>query len=232
MPSAEAVKPEAVKPGTAKPSGSKGRPTPRRKDALQERQTRVRSSSDPKEAARQHRARVRDEKSKARQALLNGDERHLPARDKGPVRRYVRDRVDGRRSPGEYFLYTAVAMLGISIVRAPTAQAASVLILLVLTGAAVIDSAALSRRLRRELAERFPGHDTKGAVSYGVLRSLQVRRLRLPKPAVSPPSEGFVARLRARRKKAKADAKKAKADAKKAKGDAKKGTPARTGSAT
>ena len=34
--------------------------------------------------------------AKQREALANGDERYLPARDKGPVRRFVRDYVDSR----------------------------------------------------------------------------------------------------------------------------------------
>ncbi len=39
-------------------------------------------------------------------------------------------------------------------------------------------------RLRRELRRRFPDESTKGAVGYGILRSLQLRWLRLPKPQV------------------------------------------------
>ena len=38
--------------------------------------------------------------------------------------------------------------------------------------------------LRRELARRFPDQSTKGAVGYGVLRSLQLRWLRMPKAQV------------------------------------------------
>ena len=34
------------------------------------------------------------------------------------------------------------------------------------------------------LAERFPDQNQKGAVAYGLMRSLQMRRLRLPKPQV------------------------------------------------
>jgi len=39
-------------------------------------------------------------------------------------------------------------------------------------------------RLRSELRRRFPDTRTKGAVGYGVLRSLQLRWIRLPKPQV------------------------------------------------
>ena len=39
-------------------------------------------------------------------------------------------------------------------------------------------------RLRRALKERFPHDSHKGAVGYAVLRSMQLRWLRLPKPQV------------------------------------------------
>ena len=45
------------------------------------------------------------------QALREGDERHLPPRDRGPVRKYVRDIVDSRRSVAEYFLPLALVIL-------------------------------------------------------------------------------------------------------------------------
>jgi hypothetical protein len=47
-----------------------------------------------------------------------------------------------------------------------------------------LDSALLVFKLRRQLATRFAGQSTKGAVGYGLLRSIQMRWLRLPKPQV------------------------------------------------
>lgn len=158
----------------------------------------MRTSFDPKEAHRQHRARRRAERARIHEGQRAGDDRYLPARDRGPVRRFVRDLVDGRRSPGEYFLYTAAAMLGISLIDAPVARAVSTLALFGLALAALIDSVVLSRRLRRQLAERFPDESTKGAVAYGVVRSLQVRRLRLPAARVSP-QESFLSRWKRQR---------------------------------
>ena len=35
-----------------------------------------------------------------------------------------------------------------------------------------------------EKYRRFPDDNTKGAVAYGLMRTLQMRRLRLPKPQV------------------------------------------------
>jgi Protein of unknown function (DUF3043) len=47
-----------------------------------------------------------------------------------------------------------------------------------------LDTALVVFRLRRELGRRFPDVSTKGAVGYGVLRSIQLRWIRLPKPQV------------------------------------------------
>ncbi len=40
----------------------------------------------------------------------------------------------------------------------------------------------LSRSLRKELKARFEPDETKGTVAYAILRSMQLRRMRLPKP--------------------------------------------------
>jgi len=50
--------------------------------------------------------------------------------------------------------------------------------------ATAIDTVYLVYRIKREIRRRFPDDVTKGAVLYAVLRSSQLRRLRLPKPQV------------------------------------------------
>ena len=47
-----------------------------------------------------------------------------------------------------------------------------------------LDTVLVVFRLRRELRRRFPDESTKGAVRYGVLRSIQLRWIRMPKPQV------------------------------------------------
>ena len=44
----------------------------------------------------------------------------------------------------------------------------------------------LSRAVRKLAAERFPDEDLKGVGMYAALRSLQMRRLRLPAPVLKP----------------------------------------------
>jgi hypothetical protein len=48
----------------------------------------------------------------------------------------------------------------------------------------VVDLLFMRRRLRRELARRFPDESTKGTTYYAVMRSLQMKFMRLPKAKV------------------------------------------------
>ncbi|PBC72075.1 hypothetical protein BX265_6691 [Streptomyces sp. TLI_235] len=166
------------------PQAKKGRPTPKRSEAEATRRTRVTVPKDRKEAAKQSRDRMRSEREKQRTALLEGDERYLPARDKGPVRRFARDYVDSRWSLAEFFLPYAVVVLVLSIVRVPALQLLSTLLFLVFFVLVILDFARLGLGLRKAVQERFPNQNTRGAVPYGLMRTLQMRRLRLPKPQV------------------------------------------------
>jgi hypothetical protein len=50
---------------------------------------------------------------------------------------------------------------------------------------AVVDGFFLSRRLKKQIIEKFPDANTKGLGMYGWLRSTQMRRLRAPKPSAA-----------------------------------------------
>ena len=52
--------------------------------------------------------------------------------------------------------------------------------------AALVDGVFLSRKIKRQVRERFPDSPTKGLGLYGWLRSTQMRRLRTPHPQVKP----------------------------------------------
>ena len=110
--------------------------------------------------------------------------RQLPARDKGPVRRFARDFVDSRFHIAEYFLPMAVIILVLSMVRVPQLQNIALLLWLLVIVTIVLDSIVTGFRLKKRLAERFPTDNRRGAVAYALMRSLQMRRLRLPKPQV------------------------------------------------
>ena len=124
------------------------------------------------------------ERNLQRQALLTGDEAHLPARDRGPARRWVRDYVDARRNIGELFLPMALIVLALSLVKVPTVQLAAMALLYGAMVAVIIDSVLLRRRLKRETEQRF-GDKATGAPGYGMMRALQYRRFRMPRPQVA-----------------------------------------------
>jgi uncharacterized protein (DUF58 family) len=48
----------------------------------------------------------------------------------------------------------------------------------------IVDAVFLRFRLRRELGRRFPDESRKGATLYAVMRSMQMRFMRLPKAQV------------------------------------------------
>ncbi|MEV4948391.1 DUF3043 domain-containing protein [Streptomyces sp. NPDC053755] len=166
------------------PQAPKGRPTPKRSDAQTQRRRAATVPTDRKEAAKRQREARRSDLARQREALASGDERYLPARDKGPVRRFVRDFVDSRFAIAEFFLPMAVVILVLSMIRVPSLQNISLLLWLGVIVMIVIDSIGIWLRLRKQLNERFPNESKRGAVAYGLMRTLQMRRLRLPKPQV------------------------------------------------
>ncbi|MFD7326596.1 DUF3043 domain-containing protein [Streptomyces sp. NPDC059875] len=166
------------------PEAPKGRPTPKRNEAQTQRRRAATVPTDRKEAAKRQREARRSDLARQREALASGDERYLPARDKGPVRRFVRDFVDSRFAIAEFFLPMAVVILVLSMIRVPALQNISLLLWLGVIVMIVIDSIGIWLRLKKQLNERFPNEPKRGAVAYGLMRTLQMRRLRLPKPQV------------------------------------------------
>ncbi|MFJ7899000.1 DUF3043 domain-containing protein [Streptomyces sp. NPDC096198] len=166
------------------PQAKKGRPTPKRSEAQSQRRSVASTPVTRKDAAKRQREARRVQLEKQRQALAGGDERYLPARDRGPVRKFARDHVDSRFNVAEFFLPMAVIILALSLVKVASLQNIALLLWLVVIVLIVLDSILSAVRLRKRLGERFAGQSTKGAVAYALMRSLQMRRLRLPKPQV------------------------------------------------
>lgn len=166
------------------PQAPKGRPTPKRSEAQRRRRSVANTPMTRKEAARRRREERRAQLERQRQALATGDERHLPPRDKGPVRRFARDFIDSRFNLAEFFLPMAVVILVMSMVRDPAVQSIVMLLWLAVIVFIVLDWIVTGFRLKKILNERFPDQNKRGAVAYALMRSLQMRRLRLPKPQV------------------------------------------------
>src|SRR5580765_4060171 len=99
------------------------------------------------------------------QGLRAGDERHFPARDRGPVRRYARDLVDSRRSVAEFFLPLAVLILVLTFIDNPTVKLFGSTLWVVLVVLIVINSVVLVLKLRRGLDRTLPDESHRGAVA-------------------------------------------------------------------
>jgi hypothetical protein len=166
------------------PQAPKGRPTPKRNEAQGQRRTRAVVPTDRKAAGKQAREARRAEMAKQREALAGGDERYLPARDKGPVRKFVRDYVDSRYRVAEFFLPLAVVILVLSMIQNTQLRNLSLLLWMVVIVLILVDSVITTILLRKQLRTRFPDKNLRGAVAYALMRTLQMRRLRLPKPMV------------------------------------------------
>ncbi len=164
-------------------AAGKGRPTPKRSDAAPRRQP-FAAPGSRKEASAQARNRARAERARRAEGLRRGDAKYLPAKDAGPVRGLARDYVDSRRMLSEYYLYL-VGLLFVLLIL-PFAAAKVIVYPLVLTGmlTVVLEGIITGRRVKKIAAERFPGESTRGVSFYAVIRSAQIRKLRLPPPRV------------------------------------------------
>ena len=129
---------------------------------MRDRQTRVNSSKE------------------IREGIKRGEERYLGRRDKGPVRRFVRDFVDTRLNIAEF----SIPLLFASLILSPAAPRLGNSIMQVTILMVAVDSAWLTWRLKRQLRQRFPGESTKGTTFYALTRALQLRFMRIPKSRV------------------------------------------------
>jgi hypothetical protein len=174
-----------------KAGAKKGRPTPKRRDAERRPNSPGPLPKNRKEATKQNRTAAKAARSTYRRALRTGDERNLPPRDAGPVRRYVRDIVDARRNAGNYVLWVALGVVAVSTLATALPSLAFLRLLVVVAYPVMFvwvltDSILLVRVVRRRVQEAFPAEQTRGLGGYAVMRTFQMRRFRLPPPRVRP----------------------------------------------
>jgi len=169
---------------TATPANGKGRATPSRKDAEAARKERSKPQLDKRAAAKAARVAAQGDRAKARAALASGDERYLPARDKGPVRRFARDYVDSRRTIGEFMLPLVAVFLFVSFINNNTLRGYAIIAFYLFMIALLVTTTALGLRVRKQAEARFPDEPTRGVGLYAAMRSMQLRRMRLPKARV------------------------------------------------
>jgi hypothetical protein len=160
----------------------KGRPTPtRREREAANRRPIVGGSAEDKKAAR---ARLNGEREKARVGMANGEERYLPAKDRGEQRRFVRDWIDARWNVGEIMMPVLVLFLIVGFAASKTVIASYALLLVwAFVALFVLDCIVLWLSFRKKLTAKF-GSMQRGTFFYILTRSWQLRFLRLPKPQV------------------------------------------------
>lgn len=179
---------DATKPG------GKGRPTPSRREAEARNRRPVVGSAatvrpgatkEEKKAAKAARREAWNaERVKQREALITGDDRHLPERDRGPVRRFARDYVDARHSAGEYLLVAVLTVLLLTLLPYPALKAATVIMLYGMVLVVGVDTLLLRRRVQRLADAKFGPEKARGVGGYAMMRALQLRRTRLPRPMI------------------------------------------------
>lgn len=173
----------------------KGRATPSRKEAEAARKQGLKASSrgrggaagkGGKEGKKAAREAERESRARQRSGMMMGDERYMPARDRGAGKRFVRDFVDARITVAEYFIFIAIAVLLLGFIQNPAMQSFVSLAFFAVTALIVIDTTILLVQLNLRAKKQFPEKsDRRGLMLYAIMRALQLRRLRLPPPMVT-----------------------------------------------
>ena len=123
-------------------------------------------------------------RERARMGMMQGDERFLGPRDKGPQRRFVRDYVDARFSLGEFLIPAMLVVLLMTFLPAQY-QMYSLITIWAYLGISVLDAVLLGITLKRKLTAKFGAQNLQpGYRWYAAMRTFTMRRMRLPKPQV------------------------------------------------
>jgi hypothetical protein len=162
----------------------KGRPTPSRKEAEAAARERAKVPRDRKALARMQRQKKIESSRTLREGMKAGDEKALLARDRGPVRRFVRDLVDSRMGFAELLAPMLIVIMLLGYTAGTTGQRYSTALWYTTILLVIGDILLLRFRVRRRVRAMFPDESVKGLTVYAVMRALNLRFLRLPKPKV------------------------------------------------
>ncbi len=187
--------------GPAKTTAPKGRPTPKRDDGRRrgpvapapmtsaEARARRKAIGGPKLSRAERKTERLERRAKMndnRARMMAGEEGYLLPRDKGPVRKYVRDIVDSRRNLLGMFMPLALGMIFVMFA-VPQVQYYISPAMLLLMAMMAIDAIWLSRKVGNMVDEKFPdnteSHWKLGFYAAG--RASQLRRMRAPRPTVN-----------------------------------------------
>ncbi|OBI02746.1 hypothetical protein AWC18_15435 [Mycolicibacter nonchromogenicus] len=185
----------------ARGTAPKGRPTPKRSAAAKRRgpvapapmtaaEARARRKALAgqklsKEERRIAKAERRERMADRRERMLAGDESALLERDRGPVRRYVRDIVDARYNLLGLFMPVALGLM-LLMMAAPQVQfyiSPAMMLLMVSMG---VDGVLVARKATRMVDAKFPNNvESRWKLGlYAASRASTLRRMRAPRPQV------------------------------------------------
>ncbi|HEY2697007.1 MAG TPA: DUF3043 domain-containing protein [Pseudonocardiaceae bacterium] len=180
--------------GAAALTPKKGRPTPKRRDAEGKRRGPIgppprtqREASKRNAVSKEQRKVLRDER---RRGQASGDPRHMLPKDKGPVRKFIRDEVDTHRQLVGLFMPIVVVLLVATFALSsnPNTQIYASPILLALLVVMLVEGFFIGRRVIKKVRAEFPeAPDRSFSIGwYAVQRAMTIRKLRLPKPNLKP----------------------------------------------
>jgi hypothetical protein len=120
-----------------------------------------------------------------RERMMAGEEGYLLPRDKGPVRRYVRDLVDARRNLLGLFMPSALALMFVMF-GVPQLQLYMSPAMMALMALMMVDAIILARKVSKRVDEKFPDNvESRWKLGlYAAGRASQMRRMRAPRPQV------------------------------------------------
>lgn len=168
----------------SKNAAGKGRPTPSRKQQEKANHRPLVGGKTP-EARKAQKEQLRADRAKARAGMMAGDEKYLTARDRGPQKRFVRDFIDSKFTLGEVVMPALFVMILLSAVDSVVVQVATLLTMWVLFIGVGLHAYLLGRTAKKQLAAKYGSSKVdSGIVWYSVMRSIQMRPMRLPKPQV------------------------------------------------
>ncbi|GHT82213.1 hypothetical protein FACS1894125_4440 [Actinomycetota bacterium] len=190
-----------AKKSTTKSVVAKKKPTPKRKDAEAKNiRPLVQDKKAPKkELSKEEKAQLKEKqrteanalREKQNAALQSGDQKHLPERDKGEVRKYVRELVDEKHNPAEYFLPIVIVVILASLFLNGVDYRASFALTIAVYGYLIVAGIYLFfkvRKIKGKVNEKFTStkydDEKRGVGSYALNRMTQPRKLRLPKVGV------------------------------------------------
>jgi hypothetical protein len=153
-----------------------------------EARARRKSLAGPKLSRDERRAQSavrRAQMSDRRERMMAGEEGYLLPRDKGPVRRYVRDLVDSRLNVLGLFMPSALGLMFIMFA-VPQLQLYMSPAMMVLMALMMIDGLILARKVAKRVDEKFPDNvESRWKLGlYAAGRASQLRRMRAPRPQV------------------------------------------------